>query len=144
MGRLKLGLSTSLFVLCTSAQALGACVQASQDYPLVTKASAEGAQGSVQIERIEGEQKLVLIELEGLKAPERLGAGMREFVVWVQGEDGQNVRAGTLRYDRALKSGNLMATTSLPRFTVRVTGERDANVTTPSSVLLAERKVVLN
>ncbi len=137
MGRIVTGLSAMLL-------SLAACMQAAQSYTLVTGANADGATGSIEVERIEGGNKLVIVELDKLPPPERVGAGMREFVVWVEGEDGSRERAGTLHYDRAAKAGNLMATTALPRFTVRVTGERDANVTTPSSVLLAERKVVLN
>lgn len=137
MGRHAIGLSALVLSLV-------ACMQAAQSYPLVTAADAAGATGSVEVERIEGGQKLVIIELDKLPPPERVGAGMREFVVWVEGEDGSRERAGALNYNRSTNAGNLMATTTLPRFTVRVTGERDANVTTPSSVLLAERKVVLN
>ena len=137
MGRVSIGLSALLLALC-------ACIQASQRYPLVTGESAHGATGSLEVERIEGGQKLVMIELDKLAPPERIGTGMHEFVVWVEGEDGSRVRAGVLRYDRARKAGNLMATTQLPRFTVRVTGETKADVTTPSSVLLAERTIDLN
>ncbi len=124
--------------------ALSGCVQASQRYPLVTAANAHGATGSLEIEHIEGGERLVTVELARLAPPERLGAGMREFVVWVIAEDGSRVRAGVLRYDRSRQAGNMMATTKLPRFTVIVTGERTASPTTPSSVLLAERKIVLN
>ncbi len=137
MGRLAIGLSALLLPLA-------ACAQAAQSYPLHTVANANGTTGSVEVELIEGGHKLVVVELDNLPPPERMGVGMREFVVWVEAEDGSRERAGTLHYDRDAKAGNLMATTALPRFTVRVTGERDANVTTPSSVLLAERKVVLN
>ncbi len=137
MGRAAIGLSALLL-------SLAACMQAAQSYPLVTASNAHGATGSVEVERIEGGQKLVIIELDKLPPPERVGVGMREFVVWVIAEDGSRERAGTLKYDRTTRAGNIMATTARSRFTVRVTGERDANVTTPSSVLLAERKVVLN
>jgi hypothetical protein len=137
MGRLAIGLSALLL-------SLAACVQAAQSYALVTGVHADGATGSVEVEQIEGGRKLVIVELDQLPPPERVGVGMREFVVWMVAEDGSRERAGTLHYDRNAKAGNLMATTTLPRFTVRVTGERDANVTTPSSVLLCERKVVLN
>jgi len=150
MGRLALGRSACTFALSLASMtalagtALAGCVQASQRYPLLTAADAQGATGSLEVERIEGGEKLVIIELDKLAPPERIGPGMREFVVWVEAEDGSRVRAGVLRYDRARKAGNLMATTTLPRFTVKITGERDADAVTPSSVLLAERKIVLN
>jgi len=151
MARLDIGPSARHFlrasarvVLPVVLLGLSGCSQASQRYPLVTGTDAQGATGSLEVERIEGGEKLVMIELDKLVPPERLGAGMREFVVWVIAEDGSRVRAGVLRYDRSRQAGNMMATTKLPRFTVQVTGERNASPATPSSVLLAERKIVLN
>jgi hypothetical protein len=120
------------------------CVQATQRYVLSTPNEAQGAAGSVSVERIEGGERLVVVELDSLPPPEQLGPELRTFVVWVEATDGSRVKAGSLRYDRALRSGSLMATTALPSFTVRVTGERDENVDTPSAMVLAERKVSSN
>jgi hypothetical protein len=96
----------------------------------------------LQVERIEGGQRLVIVELDALPPPERFAQGGSEYVVWLEDAKGRSVRAGTLRYDRGSRSGNLLATTDLSAFTVRVTAE----VATPSaqdahSVLVAERRV---
>jgi hypothetical protein len=138
------------------------CMQASQTYPLEIRpslaraASARlrdahgdahpepGVTGSLSIERVEGGQRLVVLELSQLPPPERIAPGLREFVVWLEGPKGNEVKAGTLRYDRVRRSGNLLATTDLTAFTVRVTGERDSQAVTSSGVLLAERRVVTN
>jgi hypothetical protein len=119
------------------------CMQASQTYALTAKAAegTGGMTGQVSVERIEGGQKLVVLQLERLPPPERIAPGLREYVVWLHDPRGTAVKAGTLDYDRAHQSGNLLATTDLAAFTVRVTGERDANTSQPSSVLLAERNV---
>lgn len=100
-----------------------------------------GMVGSLSVERIEGGQRLVVLQLEQLPPPERIAPGLREFVVWLEDPNGGEVNVGTLRYDRANQSGNLLATTALPAFTIRVTGERDARAAEPAGVLLAERWV---
>jgi len=122
---------------------LSGCMQATQTYPLVPHADP-GVVGSLSVERIEGGQRLVVLELSQLPPPERIAPGLTQFVVWFEGPRGKEVKAGMLRYDRTRRSGNLLATTDLTAFTVRVTGERDNHAVTPSGVLLAERKVVTN
>jgi hypothetical protein len=119
------------------------CIKPSQTFALVTQ-GAPSSTGSVSVERIEGGQRLVVLQFDGLPPPERLGPGVREFVVWLEGPHGKKVKIGTLRYDRDHRSGNLLATTELRAFTVRVTGERNAQASEPSDVLLAERRVVTN
>jgi len=89
-------------------------------------------------------QRVVVVQLAELPPPERLGAGLTEFVVWIEDDRGHRVKAGTLRYDRARHSGNLLATTGLSAFTVQVTGERNEDVSAPSHVVVAERKVAPN
>jgi hypothetical protein len=126
----------SLGLLC------GQCVQASQNYPL--RSALDGASevtGSLSVERVEGGERLVVLELRDLPAPERFAPGLREFVVWLKAPSGKPMKAGALRYDREHHSGSLFATTTLAAFTVQVTGERDPSVDTPSDVLLTQRKV---
>jgi hypothetical protein len=120
------------------------CVHATQTYSLVLQPSAPSAVGSLSVERIEGGQRLVVLQLDGLPPPERIGPGLREFVVWLEDTRGSAVKVGKLRYDRGHRSGSLLATTELTDFTVRVTGERDDRGGSPSGVLLAERRVVTN
>ncbi|MET0342444.1 MAG: hypothetical protein ABW252_15675 [Polyangiales bacterium] len=127
-----------------AALGVSGCMQAAQTYPLdIRVAQAEPALvGSLSVERVEGGQRLVVLELSRLPPPERIAPGLREFVVWLEGPKGDAVKAGTLRYDRVRRSGNLLATTDLTAFTVRVTGERDSQAVTASGVLLAERRIV--
>lgn len=119
------------------------CMQATQTYPLVARANP-GVIGSLSVERTEGGQRLVVLELSQLPPPERIAPGLKQFVVWLEDPWGKEIKAGMLRYDRERRSGNLLATTDLTAFTVRVTGERDNHAVTPSGVLLAERRVVTN
>ena len=98
--------------------------------------------GSLSVERIQGGQRVVTLQLNQLPPPERIAPGLRAFVVWLEDPRGRKVKVGTLHYDRTHQSGNLLATTALADFTVRVTGERDDRISAPSGVLLAERRVV--
>lgn len=121
------------------------CVQASQRYPLQSELDgAAKTTGSLSVERVEGGQRLVVVELKALPPPERIAPGLKQFVVWLSAPTGKTEKAGALTYDREHQSGSLFATTHLGTFTVQVTGERDPAARTPSAVLLAERKVVAN
>ena len=136
----------------------GGCAHATQTYALVLhraaapstqsgradKAGTEDMVGSLSVERIQSGQRVVVLQLTQLPPPERIAPGLREFVVWLEDGRGAEINLGTLHYDRAHHSGNLLATTELSAFTVRVTGERDARTAAPRGVLLAERRVVLN
>jgi hypothetical protein len=120
------------------------CVQAAQSYPLRSALPETSVTGSFSVERVEGGQRLVVVQLSELPPPERIGPGLKEFVVWLSSPSGKAERAGALAYDRAHQSGSLFATTHLPSFTLRVTGERDLAASAPSDVLLAERQVSTN
>jgi hypothetical protein len=121
------------------------CVQSSQNYPLRSAlAGAQGVRGSVSVERVEGGQRLVAVELHELPAPERLGPGLTEFVLWLKAPSGSYRKAGALAYDRTQRSGSLLATTTLAAFTLQVTGERGPGVTGPSDVLLTEREISID
>jgi hypothetical protein len=130
-------------VAALAAGGLGAaCIQASQRYSLRSGlVEAASATGTLSVERVEGGQRLVVVQLNELPPPERLGPGLKEFVVWLSSPSGQPQNAGRLEYDRAHQSGSLLATTTLGTFTVTVTGERESGVRTPSEVRLAQRKV---
>lgn len=149
MGRLS-QLSRGVVLCGLLGLSLAHCVQADQRYLLRAAPSAQrlpeaaDLTGSVSVERVEGGLRLVVVQLTRLPAPERLGAGLTKFVVWLRQPSGETVRAGELNYERDHLSGSLFATTSLVNFTVQVTGESDPSARTPGAVLLTERTVVTN
>jgi hypothetical protein len=98
-------------------------------------------QGSVSVERMEGGQHLVAVELHELPAPERLRPGLTDFVLWLKAPSGSYAKAGPLQHDRAQRSAKLLATTTLTAFTLQVTGERGAGLDAPSDVLLTQREI---
>jgi len=126
------------------AQSGASSVAANTSFVLGTGKKAREPHGSVSVERIENGRSVVLLQVDQLPPPELLGPGVHAFVVWLDDQHGGEVNLGTLHYDRQRHSGNLLATTELSAFTVRVTAERDATPSEPSDVLLAERRVVPN
>jgi hypothetical protein len=133
-----------LAALALASTLTGGCVQAAQSYALRSKLPEASVTGSLSVERVEGGQRLVVLQLSELPPPERIGPGLKEFVVWLSAPSGKAQRAGALSYDRAHQSGSLFATTNLAAFTVQVTGERDPAASAPSNVLLTEHKVSTN
>jgi len=110
------------------------------EFPLVGSSRAPGADGTVQIEQIEGGNRLVTIGVTNLLPPARLGRGLTTYVVWFDGNN-QTLKAGTLQYDDDNREGHMMATTPMASFTVKITAERNANVGSPSDVVVASRRV---
>lgn len=120
-----------------------ACTGAPQRYPLIMSAPPHAA-GSIQIESLEGGERLIVVELSDMPPPESVAPGTNAFVVWLLTKGGPPVRAGNMSYDRERRSGTLMATVPSQSFVVRITSEPDANIDTPSDVLVAEQAVAFN
>jgi hypothetical protein len=124
---------------------LGACVQASQNYAFSPAAGGPGPwRGSVQIERIEGDQRLFALRFDDLPPPEAWGPDQREFLVWLLDREGRTVKLGPLRYDRARRTGDLLGAVgglTFSAFTVKVTAERDTKASVPGPKVLSEREV---
>jgi len=113
----------------------------SHEYIVVGTNRAPGADGTVQVEEIEGGNSLVTVSLSSLPPPGRLGDGMTAYVVWIEGDGQPPVKAGLLQYDEETRQGNMMATTPLTQFDLRVTAERDGEAESPSEVVAVQREV---
>jgi len=111
------------------------------EYAIVGTARAAGADGLIQVEEIEGGNRLVTVELDHLPPPARLGEGMRAYVVWFVGNGQTPVKAGQLDYEEDARRGSMSATTPLSSFEVRVTAETNPNAASPSDVVVADRRV---
>ncbi|MFT3922808.1 MAG: hypothetical protein QM778_09755 [Myxococcales bacterium] len=99
----------------------------------------------MQIERIEGDQRLLALRLEGLAPPESWGPDCAVFVAWAEDSRGRTVKVGALSYDRAQRAATLLGAVQgidFQAFTVKVTAEREAGARLPGQVLLSERRVM--
>lgn len=124
-------LTPSLFFL-SLALAVPACGGGSWSFEVVGTQRDPGAEGRLQVERIEGGNRLVTVSLQHMTPPERLGANLTTFVMWFRDPRGQSTKASLLDYDADSRTARATATTPMSNFTVIITAERAPDVVGPS------------
>ena len=130
-------------ILAFSAIFLGSlgCGGGSWSFDVVGSNRDPGAQGRIQVERIEGGNRLVTASFEHMTPPERLGSGITTFVVWFRDPRGRSTKASNLEYDPDSRTGRATATTPMTNFVVIVTAERNGTVAEPSENVLFTQRV---
>lgn len=116
----------------------------SPEFPVTGTERAAGADGMIRLEELDGGNVLVEIEMEHLPPPSRLGQGLTTYVVWFTPQGGQPQKAGALGYDDDNRSGRMTATSPQSAFEVVISAERGINVTNPSDIVVARRRVNVN
>jgi hypothetical protein len=89
-----------------------------------------GPKGKAEVERI-GTVTRVVLQMEGLQAPQVAKGGMNSYVVWAVSPEGTFDRLGEL--DQSGAKGTLTATTQFDRFAILVTFEPHYLVDKPSA-----------
>jgi len=133
---------TSLLVVLSVLSALAAC-GADGRFVLLGSARAPSASGIVEVDDLGGSNAQVAVHLEYLHPPGRLDSSLKTFVVWFVPPVGGAVRAGTLRYDSAQRTGDLTVTSPFHRFTLLVTAEREQKPPKPSAYVIATQEVIV-
>lgn len=132
-------------VMCLLAAVLtlgvAGCGGGSWSYNVVGSQRDPGAEGTVQVERIEGGNRLVTASFTHLTPPTRLGTGLTTFVMWFRDARGNSTKASLLEYDADSRTARATATTPLSRFQVIITVERQANVVEPSENVIFNQRV---
>jgi hypothetical protein len=118
-----------------------ACGGGSWSYDVVGTARDPGAEGHLQIERIEGGNRLVTATLTHMTPPDRLGSGITTFVMWFRNAQGRSTMASLLEYDPDSRTARATATTPMSTFVVVITAERNANAAEPSENVLFTQRV---
>jgi len=119
---------------------VGAC-GGNWEHALVGTPRAPGADGVVQVEEIEGGNRLVTVVVSNLLPPRRLGAELGTYVVWLTGRGGHADKAGVLEYDEESRQGNMFATTPHRRMELRITAERHGRVSAPGDAIVIRRSI---
>ncbi len=127
-----------LAALMTLASAAGGC-GGSSEYLLIGSAHAPGADGIVEVEEVGEGRNLVTIHMERLQPPRHLGDDFQSYLVWFEGEDGTTIKAGSLAYNSETRTGDIMKTCPLEKFTLKITAERAPDTDTPEGLTIAER-----
>jgi hypothetical protein len=112
--------------------ALTGCGGGSWAYNVIGTPRDPGAEGTVQVERIEGGNRLVTLSLRHMTPPERLSPGLTVFVVWFRDQSGHSTKASALAYDPGSRTGRATATTPHGNFRLLVTAEQNNETAEPS------------
>lgn len=100
-----------------------------------------GADGQLQVERIDGGNQLLTFTGRNMTPPDRLGSGLTRYVLWVRTASSPATLEANLQYDPDSRTGRATATTPHQRFTVLITAERAAETSTPSDVVVFQQNV---
>jgi hypothetical protein len=133
-------LAVWLIFAALSFTALG-CGGGSWTYNVVGSQRDPGAEGTVQVERIEGGNRLVTVSLRHMTPPARLGGNLGRYVMWFRDPRGRSTKASNLEYDQGSRSARATATTPLTRFVVIITAERAGQVEEPSENVIFSQNV---
>lgn len=117
------------------------CGGGTQSYNVVGSSRDPGAEGVIQVERIEGGNRLVTVSLDHMTPPARLGSGLTTFVLWFRDARGQSTKASLLAYDPDSRTARATATTPMGRFQAIVTVERNGNVVEPGENVIFNQRV---
>ena len=128
-------------VLITLGIAAPGCGGGSWSYEVVGTQRDPGAEDRLQVERIEGGNRMVNATLEHMTPPARLGSNLTAFVMWFRDQRGQATKAGVLEYDEGSRTARATATTPMSRFTVIITAERSPEVVGPSENVVFSQNV---
>jgi hypothetical protein len=117
------------------------CGGGSWTYNLTGSQRDPGSDGTVQVERIEGGNRLVTVHFRHLTPPERLGGGLTIFVLWFRDAQGHSTKASVLAYEPDSRTARATATTPMTSFQLVVTAERNNTVAEPSENVIFNQRV---
>lgn len=129
---LALGL-LACFALATGCSSVG-------EYVVRGETAAAGVDGKITIEEVGGTSKVV-VKLDHLPPPSRVGTGNTVFAVWFVPKSGTASKAGYLVYDVEDRVGTLTATTPETAIEVRVTAEKNKSAATPGPDTVVTKSV---
>jgi hypothetical protein len=137
MKRRLLTALSSLAMLCVA----GAGCGGGQELAMIGTPEVDAVYGGLEVEPVEGGERLITVELEELPSARRLGEEYTTYVGWVTPEGGSPEWLGELTYEAATRTGRLSATTPHAKFTFTVTAEASAHPEAPGDLVVAEQQV---
>ena len=132
---MRKNLATVLGVVALGSLLLVSCGGA-REYVVVGTERAPDADANIKIESQEGGNFLVTVGVEFLLPPSRLDPGNTTYTVWFQAPGGVPQRMGNLTYDEDARTGEMVATTTFPKFDIIISGEAGETATAPSDFLV--------
>ena len=120
---------------------VSACGGASEYQVRGRQGRAPGADATIRVEATEHGTYLVRLAAEHLVPPERISKTGRVYVLWFELPNQHPTNEGALRYNPDDRKGTMFATVTRRPFTLTITVESSATVTTPSEHVVFEKKV---
>lgn len=134
-------LASALAIALVALAPLAAGCGGARNYTLRGQQRDPGADGQLQVERIDGGNHLLTFTGRNMTPPDRLGTGFTRYVLWVRTASAPAQMEANLQYDPSSRSGRATATTPHQRFTVMITAERAAETSTPSDAIVFQQQV---
>lgn len=125
---------------CLAVLVMSNCAGPSK-YQVVGSTRAPDADGRITVQKVEGGNAMVTLDLDHLAPPSRMEDGATTYVVWFQKEGQTPSRMGQLAYDTGKRTGTMRATTTDRQFDVLVTAERSSAVPAPSTTVIFQKQV---
>lgn len=110
-------------------------------YILIGTAQAPSTAGFATITAKTDSSTRVLVHLEHLHPVDSLDPALHAYVVWFEDGNRPAVRAGSLRYRREERIGELEATSPYRKFVVKVTAEANDTPSAPSGFVVASEQI---
>jgi hypothetical protein len=129
-------LLAALALGCTSAAGCGG----SKEYEVRGSERLPGADAEMVVTPMDSGNFKVTVDVENLAPPERLGAGLSHYVVWVNEPNQEPRRLGYLPLDGD-REAEMYGTTVATGFEVMVTAEHDADALFPSEHVVLRQTV---
>lgn len=126
---------SACLALCLATTACGPTT-----YSLAGRAPFLGADALVEVEE-DGGNRAVDVTLTNLFPASRVSPDLNHYVLWLAPVGGTPQRASVLVYDADDREGTAHATFPDARFTVIVTAEAQATVSTPSTHVVFQQQV---
>ena len=111
------------------------------DHIVLGGANAPGADGTLDVEEIDGGGTLVTVHMEHLPPPRHIKDELTTYIMWFEKKKGAPVKAGALTYNPEMRTADVMGTCPWNKFTVKITAERSVDVKKPSDLAIVEYKI---
>jgi len=91
----------------------------------------------------DGANQSIELTVDHLMPPDRARPGAKYYAVWVRHQDRAPVQLGNLEFDEKERRGSLTTSTPYKAFELFVCAEKDAQPTSPGTVVVLSQQVVM-
>lgn len=112
----------------------------------LTSSVVPAAEGTIKLKKDKNDNFVIVIKMVNLAEVDRLQPPKKAYVVWMENEEGKAKNIGQINSTHELISKKLIATfetvTTFKPTKIYITAEEEANVNSPSSMIVLESKAI--